>query len=228
MEDNGKKRALIVVDMQNDFLIGSLCIKNGPAHEDPLEIVEPLNKLIKSNMFDLIVFTKDWHPTNHISFYDNIHDLDRSLSDSCTNSKCFDDVLFIKPFECKQVVFPKHCIRNTPGAEIYKDIIVPENSIVVKKGTNTYYDSYSGFFDNHKINKTELEDKLKEINIESVFVCGVSLEYCVSSTANDASDLGFKTYFITDCTRGLNFDDMIKAKDEMKRHGVIEITSKEI
>uniref|UniRef100_A0A0N5BZF3 Isochorismatase domain-containing protein n=1 Tax=Strongyloides papillosus TaxID=174720 RepID=A0A0N5BZF3_STREA len=52
MKDNGEKRALIVVDMQNDFLIGSLCIKNGPAQEDPLEIVEPLNKLIKSNMFD--------------------------------------------------------------------------------------------------------------------------------------------------------------------------------
>uniref|UniRef100_A0A0N5CFS6 nicotinamidase n=1 Tax=Strongyloides papillosus TaxID=174720 RepID=A0A0N5CFS6_STREA len=200
MKDNGEKRALIVVDMQNDFLIGSLCIKNGPAHEDPLEIVEPLNKLIKN----------------------------RSLSDNCKNSKCFDDVLFIKPFECKQVVFPKHCICDTPGAEIYEDIIVPENSIVVKKGTDTFHDSYSGFFDNLKINKTELEDRLKENNIESVFVCGVALEYCVSSTANDASDLGFKTYFITDCTRGLNFDDMIKAKDEMKRHGVIEITSKEI
>uniref|UniRef100_A0A0K0EPU3 nicotinamidase n=1 Tax=Strongyloides stercoralis TaxID=6248 RepID=A0A0K0EPU3_STRER len=213
MEDFNGKCALIIVDMQNDFVIGSLCIKNGHANEDPLEIVEPLNKLIKNN---------------HISFYENVYDSDRLLSEENNNPKCFDNVLFVKPFEYRQTVFPKHCVCNTKGAEIYPDIIVPENSIFINKGINTFYDSYSGFFDNQKINKTELEDVLKNNNISIVFVCGVAYEYCVSSTANDASDLGFKTYIIDDCIKGLDFNEMKKAKEKMNKHGIIEITSNEI
>ncbi|CEF62658.1 Isochorismatase-like domain-containing protein [Strongyloides ratti] len=228
MEDINEKSALIVVDMQNDFIIGSLCIKNGHANEDPLEIVEPINKLIESNYFDLIIFTKDWHPDNHISFYENIHNSDRLLSEENKNPKCFDNVLFIKPFEYRQIIFPKHCVSNTYGAEIHSDIVIPKNSYFVNKGIDTFHDSFSGFFDNHKVNKTELENILKENNIKVVFVCGVAYEYCVSSTANDASDLGFKTYLIKDCTKGLDFDEMKKAKEKMNERAVIEITSSEI
>uniref|UniRef100_A0A0N4Z7C5 nicotinamidase n=1 Tax=Parastrongyloides trichosuri TaxID=131310 RepID=A0A0N4Z7C5_PARTI len=228
MENIEKNCALIIVDVQNDFMNGSLCIKNGPAGEDPLEIVDPINLLITSNFFDCIIFTKDWHPPNHISFFENIHDSDRVLSECSSDPQCFDCVYFEKPINFRQRLFPKHCICNTEGASIYGDIIVPPDSVVINKGTNTFYDSYSGFFDNLKVHKTELENILKERGIKTVFVCGVAYEYCVACTAKDASDLGFKTFIITDCTKGLDKDDMLEAMEEMKSHGIVEINSKNI
>lgn len=67
------RRALIIVDVQNDFINGSLALINGPARQDGVDVVPIINKLVGEHMFDLIIYTQDWHPPDHIGFYENLH-----------------------------------------------------------------------------------------------------------------------------------------------------------
>ena len=73
--------ALVVVDVQNDFIDGSLNLQNCPAGQDGSEVIPIINSLIDTVPFDLIVYTKDWHPDNHISFIDNVKA--RPLTERC-------------------------------------------------------------------------------------------------------------------------------------------------
>ena len=65
--------ALIIVDVQHDFIDGSLALRNCPAKQDGAEVVPVINKLLKEGQFDLIVYSLDWHPETHISFVNNVH-----------------------------------------------------------------------------------------------------------------------------------------------------------
>lgn len=73
--------ALVVVDVQNDFIHGSLNLQNCPAGQDGSEVIPVINSLIDTVPFGLIVYTKDWHPDNHISFIDNVKS--RPLTQRC-------------------------------------------------------------------------------------------------------------------------------------------------
>ena len=66
--------ALVIVDVQNDFITGSLAIKDCPAKQDGEAVVPIINQMIKNAAFDVIVYSLDWHPDNHISFIENVHD----------------------------------------------------------------------------------------------------------------------------------------------------------
>lgn len=65
--------ALIVVDVQNDFIDGSLALLNAPAGQDGIEVVPVINQLLELIEFDAVVYTQDWHPIDHIAFHDNLH-----------------------------------------------------------------------------------------------------------------------------------------------------------
>lgn len=65
--------ALLIVDVQNDFIDGSLALRNCGWNQEGLDVVEPINRLIKEGLFDKIIYSLDWHPENHIGFYDNLH-----------------------------------------------------------------------------------------------------------------------------------------------------------
>jgi len=65
--------AFIIVDVQNDFISGSLSLLNCPAGQDGAEVVPVINKLLDTVPFDLVVYTKDWHPDDHISFVENVN-----------------------------------------------------------------------------------------------------------------------------------------------------------
>uniref|UniRef100_A0AC35UHS2 Isochorismatase domain-containing protein n=1 Tax=Rhabditophanes sp. KR3021 TaxID=114890 RepID=A0AC35UHS2_9BILA len=224
---NLRKAALIVVDVQNDFVDGSLSILDAPAKQNPYEIIEPINNLIDRDLFGLVICTKDWHPEAHISFLASVTNDDRMVSAESTKPKydLYDEVEFIHPVKTKQVLYPSHCVMKTEGAELYSKLR-SKNAQIVYKGYNTFCDSYSAFFDNNKSNETELNNILRQANIDTVFVCGLAHEYCVKFTALDASELGFKTFMLTDCTRGLNEELMIKADKELAQSGVIQIDSK--
>ena len=58
---------LVIVDIQNDFVEGSLAVK------DAGQILEPTNRLIKECPWDKIIYSLDWHPEDHISFFENLH-----------------------------------------------------------------------------------------------------------------------------------------------------------
>lgn len=64
--------ALVIVDVQNDFIDGSLALINGPAKQDGAEVVPVINKLVERCHFDTIVYTQDWHPIDHIGFHANL------------------------------------------------------------------------------------------------------------------------------------------------------------
>lgn len=173
-------KALIVVDPQYDFFEGgSLEVK------DSNKIIPIINKLTKSNQFDLVIFTKDWHPSNHKSFASQ-HD----------GKNVFD---LIELNEIPQVLWPNHCVQNTHGAEFHHNLNLNiPNLYIFKKGMNIEVDSYSAFYENDHKTSTGLTDFLKEKNINDIYLVGIAGEYCVGYTAIDGSNEKFNTFVIED------------------------------
>lgn len=193
--------ALIVVDVQNDFIPGgALAVPGGD------EVIPLVNRL--QTGFELIVATRDWHPHDHGSFAAN-HPGKRA-GDS------------IELGGLEQTLWPVHCVQNTPGADFAPGLNADRWAKVVIKGTDASIDSYSGFYDNGHRRATGLGDYLKHKGVSSVFVAGLATDYCVKFTALDAQTLGFAAHVVRDCCRGvdLNPGDVERAVDEMKAAGV--------
>ena len=203
------KRALIVVDMQEDFMPeGPLGVPGGR------EIIKPINRLMRR--FDLVVATQDWHPADPGSFAVN------------HPGRRVGDVVDLDGVE--QILWPVHCVQNSPGAEFVKRLSLRRIHRVVRKGTDPSVDSYSGFFDNGRKQATGLERILRDEEVEEVAVVGVATDYCVKYTALDAVDLGFRTLLVEDACRGvdLNSGDVEHAIEEMMSAGVRVVTSEEV
>lgn len=202
-------KALILVDLQNDFCAGgALEVPDGNA------VVPIANRLMP--LFDLVVATQDWHPANHESFAAN-H-------------------LWRKPGQVidlhglPQVLWPIHCVQNSFGAEFVSDLHTHLIDKVFQKGTRHDIDSYSGFFDNGHRFSTGLGDYLKDQNVQEVFVLGLATDYCVKFTTLDAIQLGFKTSLIVDACRGVNLQphDVEHATLEMRNKGASWVSSMDI
>src|SRR5580658_5419757 len=193
--------ALILVDIQNDFLPGgALAVPDGD------KIIPVANRL--QALFPLVVATQDWHPVNHGSFAAN-H----------PGKKVFEQ---IDLNGLPQTLWPVHCVQGTTGAELATDLQRERIAKIFPKGTDAGIDSYSGLFDNGHRKSTGLGEWLKAKDATEVFVCGLATDYCVKFTALDAAQLGFKTYFIEDASRGVNLqpNDARNAIAEMNGAGV--------
>lgn len=198
------RRALILVDLQNDFVEGgALAIADGSA------VVGIANRLMP--YFDLVIATQDWHPADHQSF--------ASQHQGLSVGQQF--VLNGLP----QTAWPDHCIQQTLGAELVERLNFDGIDHVVRKGMDRSVDSYSGFFDNGHLRSTGLSEVLREEQIDSIAVMGLATDYCVRFTALDAAKQGFKTALILDGCRGVELQsgDIAKAVAELVRTG-IEIT----
>ncbi|AZZ57877.1 bifunctional nicotinamidase/pyrazinamidase [Riemerella anatipestifer] len=178
------KKALIVVDVQNDFCEGgALAVPNAN------EIIPYINLLIEENQYDKIIFTQDWHPANHKSFASN-------------NGKKVGETISLNGVP--QFMWPDHCVENSFGAEFHKDLNTSKVDYIVKKGKNPEIDSYSAFQDNNHFMKTGLADYLKENDIQLVEIVGLALDYCVKYTCLDAVKEGFLTCLHFNGTRAVN------------------------
>ncbi len=201
--------ALLLVDLQNDFCPGgALAVPEG-------DLVVPIaNRLIDA--FELVVATQDWHPADHGSFAAN------------HPGKRPGDVIELDGLE--QILWPVHCVQNTPGAEFHPELNLDRVTHVFQKGTDPKVDSYSGFFDNGRRAATGLGDYLREQGVRRVYVCGLATDYCVAFTALDAAELGFETYLVEDACRGVNLKpgDVDRAVAEMRSQGVRIVTSGEM
>jgi len=176
-------RALILVDIQNDFLPGgALAVPHGD------EVIAVANRV--ATTFDLVVATQDWHPRDHGSFAAN------------HPGKKVGDVIDMHGLP--QVLWPVHCVQGTAGAEFAPALDVSRVRRVFQKGTDPAIDSYSGFFDNGHRRSTGLADYLREQGVTQVFVMGLATDYCVKFTALDAVRAGLKTTLIEDGCRGVN------------------------
>lgn len=194
-------KALIIVDLQNDFLPGgALAVKDGD------KIIESINKLLKQS-FDVKVASKDWHPKDHTSF-------------AVVHGKKVGER--IKLNNKSQVLWPIHCVQDSLGAEFSKKFDTGQIEKIFYKGTDKNADSYSVFFD-HANKSTGLYEFLKEKNVDEVFLAGLTTEYCVKYSALDALKLGFKTHVIVDACKAVNLhpDDETDALTEMQTAGVI-------
>ena len=202
-------RALILVDIQNDFLPdGALAVRHGD------EIIPIVNKL--QPKFELVVMTQDYHPANHGSFAENHPGL-RPY-----------DVVNLNGLQ--QVLWPAHCVQGSPGAEFSRALDIRNVDRIFQKGTDPGVDSYSGFFDNGRKKATGLGDYLSEKGVTEVYVCGLATDFCVKYTALDALSLGFKTFLIEDASRGveINEGDGKKAVAELQAAGVAITKSRNI
>ena len=217
--------ALIVVDVQNCFITGNLALSNSPAHQNGAEVVPIINNLIQMIPFDVIVYTYDWHPSDHISFFENLNSRRKFLEgDQNRTINISTEVIYTGPkYRTSQVLWPSHCIAGTNDAELHKDLhIVKSNDSVVhlRKGRDSDIDSYSAFSDNNHVRETELHNKLKERNVTRIFVAGLATDYCVAATALDGFNLNYTTYLIEDASRGITVETIKSKLDDLKQHGV--------
>lgn len=222
--------ALIVIDVQNDFISGSLAITNCPAGQNGEEVVQPINKLIDTVPFDLFCYSLDWHPQDHISFAENVKIRKLHETSAITDpdaAKVGDTVVFTGPPKTDQKLWPAHCVQETWGAEFHKDLVIHPQGSVVHKGTNPNVDSYSAFFDNQKLGHTNLEEVLRSAGITDVYVCGIATDVCVAWTTFHAQELGFRTVLIDDCSRGIDSDAIKKTFEKVKGNNGLVIQSSE-
>lgn len=223
--------ALVVVDVQNDFISGSLALHSCPANHQGEEVVPVINRVLRDVNFDVVAYTYDWHPLNHISFYENRY-LRKPSPESqvdIENAHLLDTVSFIGPQNLtatiQQVLWPAHCIQKTPGADLHPDLIRVDNAIHVYKGTNPEIDSYSAFWDNMKLSKTSLDDQLRERFVTDVYVVGLATDVCVAATAMHAVENNYRTVLIEDACRGVNEHEIEVKRAELNETGCIFVDS---
>src|ERR1700739_4617878 len=187
-------KALIIVDVQNDFLPGgALAVPDGD------QVIPVINRL--SQDFDLVFTTQDWHPANHCSFAASYPD------------KKIGDRILIDGQE--QILWPVHCVQNTYGAQLAAELHpkVISGGVHISKGIDERVDSYSGFFENLRKRTTGLETLLRQHGADDLTIVGLATDYCVKATALDARGLGFKVTVVLDACRAVNLspDDSAKA-----------------
>jgi len=202
-------KALILVDIQNDFLPGgSLAVPNGD------EVVPVANRL--QDHFGLVVATQDWHPPGHGSFA------------ASHEGKSVGEVIDLNGIE--QILWPVHCVQGTPGADFAPGLRTDGIDKVFQKGTGPGIDSYSTFFDNGHRRSTGLTDYLREKGVTEVWLAGLATDYCVKFSALDAIREGFRTFVVEDACRGVGLapHDTARAIEEMRDAGAVVVRSSEV
>lgn len=194
-------KALLLIDIQNDFLPGgALAVAEGD------QIIPIVNQL--HDHLDLVVATQDWHPADHKSFASNHEGKN--------------------PFETTellglpQVLWPDHCLQGTSGADFSSELESRRIEAIFRKGTNPEIDSYSGFYDNGRLKSTGLADYLRGKGVTQIYLAGLAADYCVYYSAKDALDEGFETFVLEDAVRAISPEGYETArKDILERGGKI-------
>jgi nicotinamidase-related amidase len=208
-----KKRFVLgIIDVQNDFINGSLTVK------DADQVIAPINKLRFMYFEHIPTFiSQDFHPENHMSFCET-HQVEK-YSKKTLELKMEDETTVV----VEQNMWPTHCVANTEGVEFHKDLILTNFDKFIQKGTKKNVESYSAFGDEFKgkYEKTDLDNWLKGNNITDIILTGVATDYCVYNTALDARRLGYNVHLIMSCTRGVAEDTTGKAIEDMTNKGVL-------
>ncbi len=201
--------ALIIVDVQNDFCPGgALAVAEGD------HVVPAINRV--APRFDVVVATRDWHPADHVSFASSHEGRDPG------------ETVYVEDLE--QVLWPDHCVQDTPGAQLHPSLDLRPVDLILHKGTRKELDSYSGFLETDHRTTTGLAGYLRELGVSDVTVCGLATDYCVLFTALDAVDAGFRTRLLTDAVRGIDSPEgnIEAAMDRMRKAGVTFLESDEV
>jgi nicotinamidase/pyrazinamidase len=198
------REALLVIDVQNDFLPGgSLAVAGGD------EVIPRINRL--GQRFGDVILTQDWHPAGHISFA-STHGL-RPFADT------------VEASYGTQSLWPDHTLQGSTGAEIATEIDLPHAGLIVRKGFRRDVDSYSAFLENDHHTSTGLAGYLRDRGIERLFLCGLAWDYCVGFSALDGRAMGFDVTVIEDAVRGIAPESITAMNQRWEAAGVRRITS---
>ena len=202
-------RALLVVDIQNDFMpFGALPVPAGD------EVVAVANALMPR--FELVISSQDWHPADHGSFASN------------HPGKQPGDFVVLGGVD--QILWPDHCVQNTPGASFHSGLDIACIDHLVHKGTHPEVDSYSVFFDTNHLRDTGLAAFLERRAVDELLILGLATDYCVKYTALDAVGLGFGVTVVADGCRAVDVEpgDGFKALEEIRSAGGRVLDSAEL
>ncbi len=179
--------ALLVIDMQTDFLPGGpLAVPGGDT------IVSGINVLARR--FEHVILTQDWHPAGHISF-----------AGTHSGKQPFRDTVEA-PYGT-QALWPDHCLQNSAGAALAPELDIPHAELLLRKGFRPGIDSYSAFLENDKTTWTGLAGYLRERGLRRLFFCGLAFDFCVGHSAVDAANLGFEALIVEDLTRAVDLPE---------------------
>ena len=199
---------LLVIDVQNDFMPGGAL---AVAHGD--EVVPVINRLARG--FSHVVLTQDWHPASHISFAAN--HAGRSPFEMLT-----------LPYG-EQVLWPTHCVQDTPGAALHRDLDIAHARAVIRKGHHAGVDSYSAFLEADRKTPTGLAGYLREVGVKRVWCCGLATDYCVAWSALDARTAGFEVALIEDASRAIDLNGSLEgAWRDLHAAGVKRVQAAEV
>ncbi|AMQ84227.1 MULTISPECIES: bifunctional nicotinamidase/pyrazinamidase [Pseudomonas] len=202
------RTALLVIDVQNDFIPGGqLAVPEGDL------IVPLINRL--AGQFKQVVIAQDWHPAGHASF-----------ASSHPGRQPYDVIQL--PYG-EQTLWPDHCIQGSRGAEFHTGLDLPHAQLIIRKGCNPDIDSYSAFLEADRVTTTGLAGYLKERGIDTVYMVGLALDFCVMFSALDARAAGFNAFVVLDACRAIDLNgSLATAIERMQVAGVGLIQSTEI
>jgi nicotinamidase/pyrazinamidase len=187
----GANDALVVVDVQRDFCPGgALGVPGGD------EVIPVINRLLP--MFGRWIYTRDWHPADHMSFSDDP--------------------------EFREGSWPPHAVQGTPGAEWCQGLEMPMNAILVSKADDPRREAYSAF----QVDRFDLASFLRHRKVERVFIAGLTADYCVRQTALDARAAGFTVYLVEDAVRGVAPETTATALADMEAAGIVRVKSDQL
>lgn len=197
--------ALLVVDVQNDFLPGgALAVARGD------EIVPLVNRI--AERFAIVVLTQDWHPAGHASF-----------ASSHPGSQPFE---YTRLAYGRQILWPDHCVQGSPGADFAPGLNIPHAQLVIRKGYHRKIDSYSAFLEADRKTRTGLDGYLRSRGVKRVFCVGLATDFCVAWTALDARRFRLQSAVIEDACRPIDREGSLAAAwQAMKKAGVRRLSS---
>ncbi len=219
------KRALLVIDIQNDFLPGgALAVRCGN------QVIDVANKLIqlKNTFFDFVIASQDTHSAGHKSFATQ------------HPGRKPGDVIDLNGLQ--QILWPDHCIEGTYGNKFAKNLMSDQFDAVFRKGLEPQVDSYSAFFDNTSVDRwmqgaaermsgdTGLNGWLASKGVTKLVILGLATDYCVLFSVVDALKLGYDVSVVKDGCRGVDMDyeDSARAFAKMQASGARLVTSSDL
>ena len=199
------RTALLLVDVQPDFMPGgALPVPGGH------EIVERVGRLLASDLFRHRAATQDWHPPGHISF--------------ASSHPGREPLERVELYGHEQVLWPDHCVQNSPGAQLYPGLPWEKLDVIVRKATDPVVDSYSTFRNNWdprgRRPATGLGGYLHDRGVEEIFIAGLARDYCVKWSVEDALDAGFEVTVLWELTRAIDASGDDALYTGWREHGV--------
>ena len=195
MGESKGTRALLVVDVQNDFTEGgALAVQGGSA------VAQGITRLLEADpeAYDVVIASRDWHDADN------------------------DNGGHFHPEPDYVDSWPEHCVAGSTGAEYHPDFATHHVDLHVRKGQGI--PAYSAFEGTTNDGGT-LHAELDRLGVTEVDVAGLATDYCVLASALDALASGRRVRILTDLVAGVAPDSSAAALERLTAAGAALVRS---